>query len=178
MFTVDLIIMSLSLMVQFTLFVIVMYVLGINTEMARRPGALYALLYRFSLQSLKHCVRQLMWRGTGCWSSLKFNRGGLLKNIDLIILFLFALFCGHTEVSICMMHFFFSSREVEAIQKCADAEQKLRDERHRCVLLEQQLERLKLDSEKAQRVRHSRTGRRCTAFLQDTSEFTRENYSA
>ncbi|KAB5578943.1 hypothetical protein PHYPO_G00188290 [Pangasianodon hypophthalmus] len=49
-------------------------------------------------------------------------------------------------------------REVETIQKCADAEQKLREERRRCVVLEQQLERLKLDPEKAQRVNRSRTG--------------------
>ncbi|XP_053485955.1 coiled-coil domain-containing protein 13 isoform X1 [Ictalurus furcatus] len=49
-------------------------------------------------------------------------------------------------------------REVEEIQKCAEAEQKLRDERRRCVVLEQQLQRLKLDPEKAQRVSRSMTG--------------------
>ncbi|XP_047669505.1 coiled-coil domain-containing protein 13-like isoform X3 [Tachysurus fulvidraco] len=60
-------------------------------------------------------------------------------------------------------------REVDAIQKCADAEQKLREERHRCVLLEQQLERLKLDSEKAQRVHRSRTGSLNVSEKQDSS---------
>ncbi|XP_060796455.1 coiled-coil domain-containing protein 13-like [Neoarius graeffei] len=49
-------------------------------------------------------------------------------------------------------------REVEAIQKCADAEQRLQDEHRHCVVLEQQLERLTLDSENEQRVNCSRTG--------------------
>ncbi|XP_053362093.1 coiled-coil domain-containing protein 13 isoform X1 [Clarias gariepinus] len=49
-------------------------------------------------------------------------------------------------------------REGEAVQKCVEAEQKLQDERRRCVLLEQKLERLKLETEKAQRVKRSRTG--------------------
>ncbi|XP_060782557.1 coiled-coil domain-containing protein 13 [Neoarius graeffei] len=48
-------------------------------------------------------------------------------------------------------------REAEAIQKCTEAEQKLQDERRRCVVVEQQLGRLKLDPEKAQRVNRSRT---------------------
>ncbi|KAG7330662.1 hypothetical protein KOW79_006884 [Hemibagrus wyckioides] len=60
-------------------------------------------------------------------------------------------------------------RESEAIQKSADTEQKLRDERRRCVFLEQQLERLKLDSEKAQRVNRSRTGSLNVSEKQDSS---------
>ncbi|KAK3568184.1 hypothetical protein QTP86_034837, partial [Hemibagrus guttatus] len=60
-------------------------------------------------------------------------------------------------------------RESEAIQKSIDAEQKLRDERRRCVFLEQQLERLKLDPEKAQRVNRSRTGSLNVSEKQDSS---------
>ncbi|KAI4896779.1 hypothetical protein NFI96_020091 [Prochilodus magdalenae] len=48
-------------------------------------------------------------------------------------------------------------REEEAKQKCVEAEQKLRDERRRCVSLEQQLERAKLDLDKGASLRASRS---------------------
>ncbi|XP_072544785.1 coiled-coil domain-containing protein 13 [Salminus brasiliensis] len=51
-------------------------------------------------------------------------------------------------------------REEEVKQRCVEIEQKLRDERRRSVILEQQLERLKLDTEKGPSLRanRSRTG--------------------
>ncbi|KAL7875425.1 hypothetical protein AOLI_G00103880 [Acnodon oligacanthus] len=48
-------------------------------------------------------------------------------------------------------------REEEAKQRCLEVEQKLRDERRRCVTLEQQLERAKLDLDKGPSLRASRS---------------------
>lgn len=70
----------------------------------------------------------------------------------------FKLFLTSHQVNLLSAWPLASPREEEAMQKCAEAEQKLRDERRRCVVLEQQLERLKLGPEKAQRVTRSRTG--------------------
>lgn len=135
------------------------------TGNGRRQRALRVLLCWSSAPSLRRCVRQPVWRETDCWSSLSFSTGGTLNKRWLV---------ESSHLCDIITHVTVLYREGEAVQKCVEAEQKLQDERRRCVLLEQKLERLKLETEKAQRVKRSRTGTYCSgaASLQFSSSLT------